>query len=211
MHRFLITIVLLLATAAANYGFSRPEAEITRRPLKEFPSKLGEWQMIGEQAIDEQSMRVLLVDDYLMRSYRNAKGDIVHLYVGYFKNQRAGKQVHSPRQCLPGAGWSIVDRSELVLSSPTGNPGAQRINSFLMGKGSDRDLYLWWYQGRGRIYADEYLNKVYLIWDGLAKNRTDGALVRVNSSVKAGVEETLKIEMGFVEAISRYISAYIPQ
>jgi len=210
MYRFLITIALLLATAAANYGFSRPEAEIASTPLKEFPAKVGEWQMIGEQVIDDKAMAVLLVDDYLMRSYRNARGDVVHLYVGYFKSQREGKQVHSPRQCLPGAGWSMLERSELSLPSKMGNPAGQRINSFLMGKGSDRDLYLWWYQGRGRLYANEYLNKLYLIWDGLRRNRTDGALVRINSSVKSSVDDTLRIEMRFVGAMSQHLSAYLP-
>lgn len=211
MVRFVITIILLLATAFANYSFSRPEAELTRKPLKEFPTKIGEWQMIGEQKIDDKAMEVLLVDDYLMRSYRNAKGDIVHLYIGYFRSQKEGKQVHSPRQCLPGAGWSIVERSELLFSSPTGNPGGHQINSFLMGKGTDRDLFLWWYQGRGRLYANEYLNKLYLIWDGLTTNRTDGALVRVNSPVKSKADDTLKVEMGFVEALSKMMPAYIPE
>jgi EpsI family protein len=210
MVRFVITIILLLATAAANHSFSRPEAEIARKPLKDFPSKIGDWQMIGEQTIDEKAMEVLLVDDYLMRSYRNGKGEIVHLYVGYFRSQKEGKQVHSPRQCLPGAGWSIVERSELLLASGTGNPGGQRINSFLMGKGSERDLFLWWYQGRGRIYANEYLNKLYLIWDGLTRNRTDGALVRINSQVKSSPDDTLKLEMGLVESLSRSLSAFIP-
>jgi EpsI family protein len=210
MIRFLVTIALLLLTAAANYGFSRPEAEVVRKPLKDFSTKIGEWQMIGEQAIDEKAMAVLLVDDYLMRSYRNGKGDIVHLYVGYFKSQREGKQVHSPRQCLPGAGWNIVERSELPLASGTGNPGGQRINSFLLGKGTERDLFLWWYHGRGRVYANEYLNKLYLIWYGLTRNRTDGALVRVNSPVKSIVDDTLKIEIAFVEALSKIMPAYIP-
>jgi len=211
MIRFLITIALLVATAAANYGFSRPEAQIDRKPLKEFPTKIGEWQMISEQTIDEKGMAVLLVDDYLMRSYRNARGDVVHLYVGYFKSQREGKQVHSPRQCLPGAGWSILDRSELLLPFKMANPGGLRINLFLMGKESDRDLYLWWYQGRGRIYANEYLNKLYLIWDAVTKNRTDGALVRINSRVSSEANETLKIQTDFLNQLIPRVHAYIPE
>ena len=211
MIRFLITITLLLATAGANFSFSRPEAEIAKQPLNRFPSEIGEWQMIREHTIDDRSMTFLLVDDYLIRSYRNRKGDVVHLYVGYFERQREGKQVHSPRQCLPGAGWSIAERSVIRLHSQSGNPGGKRINWFLMEKGSDRDLYLWWYQGRGRIYANEYLNKLYLIWDGLTKNRTDGALVRVNSSVKSEANKTLKIEMEFVEDLARFLPAYIPE
>ena len=210
MIRFLITIALLVATVAANYSFSRPAAEIARRPLNEFPTKLGDWEMVGEQAIDDETMAVLLVDDYLMRSYRNARGDLVHLYIGYFKSQREGKQVHSPRQCLPGAGWGIIERSELSLFSRDGNPGAQKINSFVMGKGSERELYLWWYQGRGRVYANEYLNKVYLIWDGLTKKRTDGALVRINSRVASNPAVTLETQNNFLENARGELKAFIP-
>ena len=211
MIRFLITISLLLATATANYSFSRPEAEIPRRHLKDFPKAIGEWKMIGEQKIDEKTMADLRVDDYIMRSYRNEKGDIAHLYVGYFNIQREGKQVHSPRQCLPGSGWSVIQKSEISIPLLGNNSGGAKINSFLMGKESARELFLWWYQGRGRAYSNEYMNKLYLIWDGLKRNRTDGALVRVNSPVTSSVDDTLTLQMGFIEIMSQRMSAYIPE
>jgi EpsI family protein len=211
MLRFLITIALLLATAASDLFLSRPEADIPHRSLKEFPKIIGEWRTVNEQAIDKGSMAVLQVDDYVMRNYVNGQGRVIGLYIGYFKNQKEGKGVHSPRQCLPGAGWSILESREYELSvTGEGIQGAP-INLYLMGKGTERQLYLWWYQGRGRIYANEYLNKLYHIWDGITMNRTDGALVRVNMAANPDVESTLRTEIGFISKFLPLTQQYIPE
>ena len=33
----------------------------------------------------------------------------VELYVAWYDSQRAGRSAHSPRTCLPGGGWQIVE------------------------------------------------------------------------------------------------------
>ena len=108
MYRYLTIIFLLLITTFANYSLSRPEADKNRLPLKEFPETLGSWKTVAEDQISESIMAVLKVDDYVSRTYLNEKNESLGFYIGYFNNQREGKQVHSPRQCLPGAGWSII-------------------------------------------------------------------------------------------------------
>lgn len=211
MKRFVITIALLIAATIAYYAFSRPEAEIPRRPLKEFPIAIGDWKVIDEHIITEAPMAVLQVDDYIMWQYVNKKGEIIGLYLGYFKNQREGKQVHSPRQCLPGAGWYIVKSSEFFLTLKGQNVEKATINLYVMGKGDQRQLYLWWYQGRSRIYANEFLNKLYLIWDAMTKNRTDGALVRVNMPVNPDLDGALKTEIDFINLFLPLLQEYIPE
>jgi EpsI family protein len=81
-----------------------------------------------------------------------------------------------------------------------------------MEKGLARELYFFWYQGRGRIYASEYWNKIYLVWDGLTKNRTDGALIRVNSSIvgERDENETMRNQIQFIELIIPLLNEYIP-
>jgi EpsI family protein len=155
-------------------------------------------------------MKVLQVDDYFMRNYRNSEGKVIGLYIGYFKSQREGKGIHSPRQCLPGAGWAPVNTTVYEMAVPGHNPGAVPVNKFVMGKGLDRQLYLFWYHGRGRIYASEYWNKIYLIWDGLTKKRTDGALVRVNNPVIGNTEDALKTQSDFVALFFPLLKEYIP-
>jgi len=210
MSRFFITIALLVLAIGANYGFSRPEPELSRRPLSEFPMVLGEWNAAAEQEIDKRSMKVLLVDEYIMRTYANKRGETIGLYIGYFKTQREGKQVHSPRQCLPGAGLNRIKHREYLLTLKDHNPPEGPINLDLMGKGAQRQLFLWWYQGRGRIYANEYLNKLYLIWDAITKRRTDGALMRISMAVTSDIDQTLETEIRFINLFAPMLPQYIP-
>ncbi len=208
--RFILTILILLAAAALSYYFSKPDTSLPRKSLAEFPKQLGDWTAISEQTIEGRSMEILQVDDYFVRNYRNSKGNIIGLYIGYFKSQREGKGIHSPRQCLPGAGWVAVNASVYQMTMPNRNPGIVPVNKFLMGKGLDRQLYLFWYHGRGRVYASEYWNKIYLIWDGLTKKRTDGALIRVNYPVIGNTEDALKTQIEFIKLFFPLLKEYIP-
>ena len=210
MKRIVITIILLLGAAATNYALSRPETEQPRRSLNEFPKVIGDWKAVNEQTIDEPSMAVLLVDDYIMRSYVNHKGESIGLYLGYFKFQREGKQVHSPRQCLPGGGWKITENKVQSLKLKNQNSAEAPINYYRMQYGDHKELFLWWYHGRGRIYANEYLNKLLLIWDAITMRRTDGALVRVNMVVKDNVEYSLNTQTDFINLFLPLLSEYIP-
>ena len=132
---FIIVIVVLLAAAAANHYFTKPDISLPRRSLSEFPRSLGDWSVISDHTIDDQTMKVLQVDDYFMRNYRSSKGEVIGLYIGYFKSQREGKGIHSPRQCLPGAGWVPVDMAVYPMAVPDHHPEAVPVNKFLMGKG----------------------------------------------------------------------------
>jgi EpsI family protein len=207
---FILTIVILLAAAALNHYFSKPDTSLPRKSLAEFPKELGDWSAISEQKIEGRSMEILRVDDYFVRNYRNSKGEVIGLYIGYFKSQREGKGIHSPRHCLPGAGWVPLDTEVYRMAVPGHNPETVPVNKFVMGKGLDRQLFLFWYYGRGRIYASEYLNKMYRIWDGLTKNRTDGALVRVNSPVIGNTEDVLKTQCDFIKLFFPLLKEYIP-
>jgi len=121
-----------------------------------------------------------------------------------------GKQVHSPRQCLPGAGWGILEQKIYPLKLKDHNPAEVPINYYLMGYGNKREVYLWWYHGRGRIYANEYLNKLYIVWDAMTMGRTDGALMRINMAVKKDEDDTLNKELEFVSLLEPVIGDYVP-
>ena len=208
--KFIIVILVLLVAMGLNHYFSKPDISLPRKSLAEFPISLGDWTAFTDQKMDKQSLEILKVDDYFMRNYRNSKGEVIGLYIGYFKSQREGKGIHSPRQCLPGAGWVPVNTAVYRMTLPGHNPETVPVNKFVMGKGLDRQLYLFWYHGRGRIYASEYRNKIYLIWDGLTRKRTDGALVRVNNPVIGNTEDALKTQSDFIQLFLPLLKEYIP-
>jgi len=208
--RFFLTIAVLLAAAGLNQFLHRPEISIPRKDLKEFPATLDKWTAISDQQMDGLSMKILQADDYLMRNYVDSGGKIIGLYIGFFKSQREGKAIHSPRQCLPGAGWVPILAEVRQIPIHGYNSKVVSINKLLIGKGMERDLYIFWYQGRGRIYASEYWNKIYLMWDALTRKRTDGALIRISCRVDGHPEETLKKQTDFMEVIIPLLKEYIP-
>jgi hypothetical protein len=88
--------------------------------------------------------------------------------------------MHSPANCLPGAGWEPESQSMMSLADPR-NPAAANvaINRYVIRKGLDRQLVLYWYQSHGRVIGSEYWSKIYLVADAVRLNRTDAAIVRV--------------------------------
>ena len=92
--RYILTIVILLAAAALNHYFSSPDVSLPRKSLAEFPKSLGDWTAVSDQKIDKQSLEILKVDDYFMRNYRNSRGEVIGLYIGYFKAQNDTKGIH---------------------------------------------------------------------------------------------------------------------
>ena len=124
------------------------------------------------------------VDDYVSRIYGIGQQIPIGLYVGYYGSQRTGDTIHSPKNCLPGAGWEPVRAGYLTISPPGGAP--IEVNEYLVAKGADKRLVLYWYQGRGRVIASEYAGKVWMVVDAIRLHRTDGALVRLVTPVDDG-------------------------
>jgi EpsI family protein len=178
--RVIIVTVCLLAAAIAVARADRSEETPLGMPFALFPMQLGEWQGTQRPPFDDKVLKVLGLDDYITRLYQRPDRMYADLYVGYWKSQRQGDTMHSPQNCLPGAGWEPVSQSILTFPDPR-NPGGQplSVNRYLIQKGLDKQLVLYWYQGRGRVVASEYWSKIYLVLDAARYNRTDAALVRI--------------------------------
>jgi EpsI family protein len=104
----------------------------------------------------------------------------------------------------------------LAISIPPAAPDAPDpeivVNRYVVQKGLDRQLVLYWYQSHGRVVASEYWGKFYLIRDAVRLNRTDGALVRVITPVgddgdEARAEQTA---IRFVKALFPVLGSYLP-
>ncbi|GAB4271692.1 MAG: hypothetical protein Kow0092_26520 [Deferrisomatales bacterium] len=180
-----ILITLVLATAGYTRFLSDVQAVPLRKPLEEVPLRIGEWTGRSDR-MAEDIVRVVGVEDYLLREYRDGEGFPVYVYVGFYERQREGDQIHSPKHCLPGAGWRPVVSDRVVLDTPGINGGATRANRYVIGKGDDRQLVLYWYQSRGRDITSEYLAKLYLVVDSIFRKRNDGSLVRLMAPLSKG-------------------------
>jgi EpsI family protein len=181
----LILSALFLIQGAAFYGLShRAELLPQSKPLAEFPAVIGNWRMVREGEIEQDEKDVLRADDYLTRRYATASGKFASLFVAYFQSQRAGQTPHSPKNCLPGSGWSWTVSDTIHVDIP-GRARGIEINRYIVSKSSDvsksdeHAVVLYWYQSRDRVVASEYQAAAFTAWDALRYNRTDTELVRV--------------------------------
>jgi EpsI family protein len=173
----LLVTVLLLAQAAVLRSAMHPEAIPPSPPLAQMPRSLGPWQFQSDGVIEQEVLDVLKADDILSRTYMSASGEQANLYIAAFRSQRNGKSPHSPKNCLPGSGWSPLVEDETSID--VGEPAPIVVNRYIVSHGNDRSLVLYWYQSRGRVVASEYKAKFWVVADAMRYNRTDTAIVRV--------------------------------
>jgi len=215
MGRALILFVCMLISAGVVARADRAEPVPIRQTLDQFPMTLGEWRGVQEPPFSKDILAVLGVDDYLTRAYFRPDRSGAGLYIGYYKSQRQGDTMHSPLNCLPGAGWEPLSKGylHLTVDSAVGAPARDiEVNRYLIQKGLDKQLVLYWYQAHNRVVASEYWGKFYLIADAMRMNRTDGSLVRVitpftGTGTDAGAEN---IAVDFVKKMFPLLAEYLP-
>jgi EpsI family protein len=150
----------------------------TRPPLRSFATESGPWSVTREMELDPETQEFLHADDTLNRVYSGPDGQHVTLFVAFFKSQRAGVTPHSPKICLPGAGWTAESATKILLSAP-GEAQPFPVNRYAVRHGEDRTLAIYWYATAHHTMADEYISKLYLMDEGLRHRRSDEALYRV--------------------------------
>jgi EpsI family protein len=206
-----VLTLVLLAQLAGVFAITRKETVPLPRPLDQFPQQLGAWEMFQEGTVEKEVMAVLRADDVLTRTYVNHENGLgANLFVAYFKSQRSGQAPHSPKNCLPGAGWVPSESDTLAISIP-GRAEPLHVNRYLVAKGDERSLVLYWYQSRDRVIASEYQAKFYLVADAIRLNRTDTALVRVVVPVR-GNDAVAATETAahFVQAFFTPLRQHLP-
>jgi EpsI family protein len=180
-------IIVLGAATAGMAMLSHGEATPMAKSLKEFPKQVLIFNQVADIPMDKDTWEVLKPSDYLTRVYYSPGVGEVGLYIAYFQTQRGGATIHSPKNCLPAAGWNPTVNTVATLDLADGRHVP--VNKYIVRKGLDEQVVLYWYQSHGRVVANEYLGKFYLAMDALRLNRTDAALIRVTAPVVNGNED----------------------
>jgi EpsI family protein len=183
-------------------------------PLSLMPETLGRWTA-QDLPLDSDTLAILGDGRFLNRVYSDYGSQgrpvdpPVSLFIGYFPTQRSGQSIHSPQNCLPGAGWSFL--SSRVINLPSANGQPYPVGEYLIGNAGEKQVVLYWYLAHGRSVADDYLAKLYMMVDAVRWNRTDGALVRIvtpvnsNESVELAQQRALQFANHLTPLLPRFI------
>lgn len=208
MKRFLILLALLLPftvmaimlrTMVVHPEF---EADLTRVPMNvdSFQGK--------DIPIGDATAAVLQASKTLLRAYYGPDGELITLYIAYFRDQKYGSQVHSPRHCLPGGGWVVTNLERVPFDL-----GYETItcNRMTISKRSQVEQMYYWYQTRTGVLASEYSLKFDLVRNSLLLSPTDAALIRLTvSQGNKSVEQCQRIAEDFFQHCIGDIETALP-
>lgn len=203
-----IIVILLISGAGLTTLFSHSERIKPNRPLSQFPLEIGPWRGVSSQ-MDEKVYNILGVEDYIMANFSKGPGQAVNIYVGFYQSQSKGDLIHSPKNCMPGAGWNIVQSSVIPIDLPKSGKTI-KIARLLLNKDGQKQVVYYWFQSRGRIISSEYMQKIWLVLDSITKNRTDGSFVRLIAPVIKNETETEVLLTQFADEVYPTLNQFIP-
>ncbi len=196
---------ILNFAVAPNRSRSMPLAAPIESIAREFGGFAG-----ADLTVSEEERRVAGMSAYVLRTFGpDSAPPAFSIYVGYYPEQTQGRSIHSPKNCLPGAGW------EPVISGVTAIPtslGRVTVNRYELVRGGARVVVYYWYQGRGRVASNEYRVKYELLRDAALHGRTEEALVRVvvpvTGSVEAADSLASKVAAPLVAEVARILPSF---
>jgi len=205
--RFWITAGVLVGASFLLNTMSHGEPVIHRQPLRMLAYNLGVWTG-EERPVQEKIVQAVGVSDYTNRLYSTQGGAPIQLYIGYYSSQRTGDTIHSPKNCLPGTGWDPIYAGYATIPLQYG--GQIVVNEYVVQQDQYKQLVFYWYQGRGRVIASEYWAKFWMVADAISRNRTDSALIRLNTSMSDGEMEARSRLLGFTRVLFPHLDELIP-
>jgi EpsI family protein len=188
-------------------GFERPPAP---PDLPRLPVEIGNWKRLSEVPIASDVAHEIGADWMSSCTYFHPSArSTADLFVAWFQSQRGGaSQPHSPKVCLPAAGWRPETTGEIALAT---RAGAVQVNRYVITKGKERAVVLYWYQTPRRVIAGEWGAKLWLVADALQDHRTDTALVRIIAWAYRDVEQATAEAGGFASEVYPVLRERLPQ
>jgi len=195
-RRVILVIGLLLAQAGLYYTISAKEVIPDIGPWSRFPAQVNGWKAAADEPLDKDVLAELKPDDFLNRDYVSGRNQVLNLFVGYFNSRRNGRAPHSPEWCLPGAGWKTVSTRVVSIDTRSGEP--LPANEYIVEKGAERQLVVYWYHQGEHVISSEVMAQFYAIPDMILHGRTDTSLVRIIAPVPGnGVEGARDLAFAF--------------
>lgn len=211
---------LIIAMAALILKPDFVEAQVSQEELEQvIPASFGEWREI-DTGIKPVSVQVTIdqltesqpYDAQVMRSYVNAKGQVMMLAIAYGSNQRQEVKIHRPEVCYKAQGREI--QAIRSFTWPIADPTGQQVSGMQMisvdsRSGAIEPVHYW--IRIGHIFSQSGLQqRLHILAEGLKGRRSDGVLVRVSQTLPArgDVQSSSQIQTDFIQQM---LAAMTPQ
>ncbi len=184
--RYYLIIALLVVAGAISYTLRYVSVQPEHQSdFSVIPLEKDGWEG-RELPLADWTLDVLKATDNTSRQYIAGDELFTSLFIGYFKDQKYGSQIHSPRHCLPGGGWGILSLEPIELDI---DGERLSVNRVLIGDDRQRQIVYYWYRTRSGELTNEFALKFDLVKNSLFLQPTDAAMIRLMTFVNRGEEE----------------------
>lgn len=204
--RFLVVAALMVSLWAFMESYSDNPTPLPS-PLSNFPNSAGEWRMVKNLQFDQATLDVLRPTDYLAKRYVSSDGAVADFYVGYHDGASHAGPLHSPKNCLPGAGWYEVSSRPLTIQLSS---GALVAVEAIYQQGANTELFLYWFQVGGHQVTNEYVMKLQEIKNALFTGRRDASFIRISVPITDDKQLALKQAESFLKAVYPALLLFLP-
>ncbi len=212
--RLWCVVLLMSFTALVVHVRGDVDRVLPSTPLSQFPTMVA-GRTGTEVPIDQETRDVLGKGDFMDRIYSlpgPAEGDprTIDLFIGYFPTQRSGQSIHSPQNCLPGAGWTFISSTVTTFTDTEGKQFS--VGDYIITNQGTTEEALYWYQMHGRSIASDYKAKMFTLADSIRYGRTDAALVRIITPIAPGESRADAHDraVDFARHVTPLLPAYVP-
>ena len=202
-----LAIYLLLVGAGLYLHLHKDLSVPINRPLGQFPVAVSGWRMAGEGVLSSDVQNVLKASDVLIRQYVGQRGEKVQLYIGYHGGGKGGGEIHSPKHCLPGSGW--FERSSERDKVKAGGQELDLVRAVYQ-KGDSNELFLYWYQVRGKSLSEEFSLKGQQIVNSVLHRRRDASFIRISIPFQGDQQQALDVGRRFLQDFLPQIRSFLP-
>ena len=172
------------------------------------PMQSGNWSG-QEYFFPDQTYELLKADASTLRRYANSEGKELYLFISYFKSQKYGSQIHSPKNCLPGSGWKILNREKTRIKGSSGS--SLLVNRLLISDNQSKEVMYYWFQTRSGLVTSELGLKLDLVLNSLKRVPTDAAFIRINLPLnEVSEKEALVLVEDFLKDFQSGIKEALP-
>ena len=162
-----------------------------------------------EYFFPDQTYELMKADASTLRRYANSEGKELYLFISYFKSQKYGSQIHSPKNCLPGSGWKILTREKTRIKGSSGS--SLLVNRLLISDNQTREVMYYWFQTRSGLVTSELGLKLDLVINSLKRAPTDAAFIRINLPLnEVSEKEALVLVEDFLKDFQPGIEEALP-
>lgn len=154
---------------------SAPEPDATMPQLEHVEMRMDAWEGFHAPELAPDVAEVLAADVYVHRYYVSELG-AVEMDLAYYTQRRVGASMHSPLNCLPGNGWTILEDRPVVLQTTA---GAREVRELVVKRNESVYAMTYWYQNGRRVLSGEASTRMQLLADALRGRTADVGLVRV--------------------------------